>query len=246
MDINGKSIDELLTKYPLSEPSIIGEKNQKEFISLFGAILRMRNLLSSFDEFAGDEILTERDMQNYLGRYQDLYDEWKRKREKGELENINDDIVFEIELVKQIEINIDYILMLVKKYHDSNCGDKEILVDIRRAVDSSPELRSKKGLIETFIARINEVSDVLVDWKAFVLKQKEDDLDAIIREEQLKPEITRRIVEDSFRDGELNTNGTEFDAIMPAMSLFGGGKATKKQTVIERLKAFFTKYFGIV
>ena len=144
-------IDDLLARFPLSEPSIIGETNQKEFISLFGAILRMRNLLSSFDEFAGNEILSERDMQNYLGRYQDLYDEWKRKREKGELENINDDIVFEIELIKQIEINIDYILMLVKKYHDSHCQDKEILIDIRRAVDSSPELRSKKDLIETFI-----------------------------------------------------------------------------------------------
>ncbi len=239
-------IDDLLAKFPLSEPSIIGETNQKEFISLFGAILRMRNLLSAFDEFAGNEILSERDMQNYLGRYQDLYDEWKRKREKGELENINDDIVFEIELIKQIEINIDYILMLVKKYHDSHCQDKEILIDIRRAVDSSPELRSKKDLIETFIAGINDVSDVLLEWKAFVLKQKEDDLETIIREENLRPEITRKIVVDSFRDGELNTNGTEFDAIMPAMSLFGGGKAAKKQTVIEKLKAFFTKYFGLV
>ena len=239
-------IDELLTKFPLSEPSIIGEGNQKEFISLFGAILRMRNLLSSFDEFVGNEILSERNMQNYLGRYQDLYDEWKRKRENGELENINDDIVFEIELIKQIEINIDYILMLVKKYHDSHCQDKEILIDIRRAVDSSPELRSKKDLIETFIAGINDVSDVLLEWKAFVLKQKEDDLEAIIKEENLKPEVTRKIVEDSFRDGELNTNGTEFDAIMPAMSLFGGGKTQKKTNVIERLTVFFTKYFGLV
>ena len=240
-------IDDLLAKFPLSEPSIIGENNQKEFISLFGAILRMRNLLSSFDEFAGNEILSERDLQNYLGRYQDLYDEWKRKREKGELENINDDIVFEIELIKQIEINIDYILMLVKKYHDSHCQDKEILIDIRRAVDSSPELRSKKDLIETFIAGINDVSDVLLEWKAFVIQQKENDLETIINEENLKPEVTRKIVEDSFRDGELNTNGTEFDAIMPAMSLFGGGgKAAKKQTVIEKLKAFFTKYFGLV
>ena len=239
-------IDDLLARFPLSEPSIIGETNQKEFISLFGAILRMRNLLSSFDEFAGNEILSERDMQNYLGRYQDLYDEWKRKREKGELENINDDIVFEIELIKQIEINIDYILMLVKKYHDSHCQDKEILIDIRRAVDSSPELRSKKDLIETFIAGINDVSDVLLEWKAFVIQQKENDLETIIKEENLKPEVTRKIVEDSFRDGELNTNGTEFDAIMPAMSLFGGGKAAKKQTVIEKLKAFFAKYFGLV
>ena len=239
-------IDDLVTKFPLSEPSIIGETNQKEFISIFGAILRMRNLLSSFDEFAGNEILSERDLQNYLGRYQDLYDEWKRKRERSELENINDDIVFEIELIKQIEINIDYILMLVKKYHDSHCQDKEILIDIRRAVDSSPELRSKKDLIETFIAGVNDVSDVLLEWKAFVLRQKEEDLETIIKDENLKPEVTRKIVEDSFRDGELNTNGTEFDAIMPAMSLFGGGKAQKKETVIEKLKAFFTKYFGLV
>lgn len=239
-------INELVEKYPLTEPRITGESNQKEFIALFGSILRMRNLLSSFDEFAGNEILTERDMQNYLGRYQDLYDEWKHKREKGEIESINDDIVFEIELIKQIEINIDYILMLVKKYHDSHCEDKEILVDIRRAVDSSPELRSKKDLIEIFIAGVNEVSDVLDEWKSFVRKQKEDDLETIIKEENLKPEVTRKIVEDSFRDGELNTNGTEFDAIMPAMSLFGGGKIEKKQTVIEKLKAFFLKYLGLV
>ena len=136
--------------------------------------------------------------------------------------------------------------MLVKKYHDSHCQDKEILIDIRRAVDSSPELRSKKDLIETFIAGINDVSDVLLEWKAFVIQQKENDLETIIKEENLKPEVTRKIVEDSFRDGELNTNGTEFDAIMPAMSLFGGGKAAKKQTVIEKLKAFFAKYFGLV
>lgn len=239
-------IDELLTKFPLSDPSIIGESLQKEFIGLFGAILRMRNLLTSFDEFVGNEILSERDFQNYLGRYQDLYDEWKRRRETGDAENINDDIVFEIELIKQIEINIDYILLLVKKYHDSHCEDKEVLIDIRRAVDSSPELRSKKALIETFIAGINDVDDVLLEWKSFVMKQKEEDLEALIKDENLKPEQTRKIVEDSFRDGELNTNGTEFDSIMPAMSLFGGGKASKKQTVIEKLKAFFEKYFGVV
>ena len=75
--------------------------------------------------------------------------------------DITDDIVFEIELIKQIEINIDYILLLVKKYHDSHCEDKEVLIDIRKAMDASPELRSKKALIETFIAGINDVDDVL-------------------------------------------------------------------------------------
>lgn len=108
-------IEELTTKFPLTDERITGEQNQREFIVLFGAILRMRSLLSSFDEFAGHEILSERDLQDYLGRYQDLRDEWKKRKPTGEKEDITDDIVFEIELIKQIEINIDYILMLVKK-----------------------------------------------------------------------------------------------------------------------------------
>ena len=95
-------IEEMNNKYPLTEPQIIGEQNQKDFISLFGAILRMRNLLSSFDEFKEKELITERDLQDYLGRYQDLRDEWTRKREAGESTDIIDDIVFEVELIKQI------------------------------------------------------------------------------------------------------------------------------------------------
>ena len=144
-------IEDLTTKFPLSEPQIIGEQRQKDFIALFGAILRMRNLLLSFDDFAGKEIISERDLQDYLGRYQDLRDEWKRRREEGKSTDITDDIVFEIELIKQIEINIDYILMLVKKYHDTHCEDKEVLITIRKAVDASPELRSKKQLIERIL-----------------------------------------------------------------------------------------------
>ena len=139
-------IENLTAKFPVSESKIIGEQNQREFITLFGAILKMRNLLISFDDFAGNEILSERDLQDYLGKYQDLRDEWIRRKENGEITDITDDIVFEIELIKQIEINIDYILMLVKKYHDSHCEDKEILISIKKAIDASPELRSKKKI----------------------------------------------------------------------------------------------------
>src|SRR5699024_9458111 len=128
-----------------------------------------RNILSSFDEFLGNELLSERDMQDYQGRYNDLYEEWKRIRESGNKEDITDDVVFEIELVKQIEINIDYILLLVKKYHDSHCEDKEILVSIQKAIESSLELRSKKALIENFIAGINDVDDVMIEWRKFVV-----------------------------------------------------------------------------
>lgn len=240
-------IEELTTKFPLSEPQIIGEQNQKNFIALFGAILRMRNLLLSFDEFAGKEILSERDLQDYLGRYQDLRDEWKRRREDKQKEDITDDIVFEIELIKQIEINIDYILLLVKKYHDSHCEDKEVLIDIRKAMDASPELRSKKALIETFIAGINDVDDVLTEWRSFVVEQKEKGLASIVAEENLKPEETRKFVENAFRDGEIKTTGTDIDKLMPPVSRFGGGnRAEKKQTIIDKLLAFFEKYFGIV
>lgn len=239
-------ITELTEKFSLSEPRIEGEQNQKEFITLFGAILRMRNLLLSFDEFKGKELISERDLQDYLGRYQDLRDEWVN-RAKGEKEDITDDIVFEIELIRQIEINIDYILMLVKKYHDSHCDDKEILITIQKAVDASPELRSKKQLIETFIAGINDVDDVVEEWRGFVAAEREKELDQIIQEEKLKEPETRRFLENAFRDGEIKTTGTDIDKLMPPVSRFGGGgaRAKKKQTVIDKLKRFFEKFFGI-
>ena len=239
-------IEELNEKFPLSEPQIFGEQNQKDFIALFGAILRMRNLLLSFDEFAGKEGISERDLQDYLGRYQDLRDEWKRKRENGESTDIIDDIVFEVELIKQIEINIDYILMLVKKYHDTHCEDKEVLITIKKAVDASPELRSKKVLIETFISGINDVDDVMTEWHDFVIRQREEELKQIILEEKLKEEETRKFLDKSFAEGEIKTIGTDIDMILPPVSRFGGGnRAQKKQGVIDKLKVFFEKYFGV-
>lgn len=239
-------MNDLTSKFPLSEPQITGEKNQRDFISLFGAILRMRNLLSAFDDFAGNEIITERDLQDYLGRYQDLRDEWNEKRKKGESTDIIDDIVFEVELIKQIEINIDYILMLVKKYHDGHCEDKEVLVTINRAVDASPELRSKKALIENFISRINEVDDVMTEWHEYVNEKREEELVQIIKDEKLKEPETRKFIKNAFRDGEIRTIGTDIDKLMPPVSRFGGGnRSVKKQGIIDKLKAFFEKFFGI-
>ena len=248
-DENGKHqkgyeerIAELIQKYPLGV-DILGESAKKDFIVSFGNILRLRNILSTFDDFAGNEILSPIDMQDYTGIYNDLYLEF---RPKAQAENIDDDIVFEMELVKQIEVNIDYILMLVAKYHKSNCEDKEILVAIDRAIKSSIELRSKKELIEGFIATINTQTDVNNDWKKFVIKQKETDLSALIVDEKLKEEETRKYIENAFRDGVVKTTGTDIDKLMPPVSRFGGGnRAAKKQGVIEKLKAFFEKYFGI-
>ncbi|MFZ3132775.1 MAG: type I restriction endonuclease subunit R, partial [Desulfosporosinus sp.] len=173
-----ESITKLQTLYPIGQ-AIIGEQAQKDFIRLFGAILRLRNILISFDDFAGNEILSERDFQDYQSVYIDLYQDFTKGKD-ADKENINDDIVFEMELIKQIEVNIDYILMLVAKYHESNCTDKSILEAIDKAVNSSIELRSKKVLIEGFIEKVNTSSKVDDDWHTFVAEQKEKDLSAII------------------------------------------------------------------
>lgn len=239
-------IANLAEKYPLTEPKIEGEQRQKDFIMLFGALLRMRNLLSSFDDFKSYELISERDLQDYLGRYQDLRDEWRNKKRGEAKEDITDDVVFEVELIRQIEINIDYILMLVKKYHDTHCNDKEVLITIRKAIDASPELRSKKQLIETFIADVNDVDDVVTEWNAYVSEQREKELTQIIQEEKLKEPETRKYLANAFRDGEIKTVGTDIDKLMPPVSRFGGGGRTqKKQTVIDKLKEFFDKYFGV-
>ena len=236
-------IAELIQKYPLGT-DILGESAKKDFIVSFGNILRLRNILSTFDNFAGNEILSPIDFQDYTGIYNDLYIEF---RPQAQVENIDDDIVFEMELVKQIEVNIDYILMLVAKYHKSNCEDKEVLIAIDRAIKSSIELRSKKELIEGFIATINTQTDVNSDWRKFVLEQKETDLSALIAEEKLKEEETRKYIDNAFRDGGIKTTGTDIDKLMPPVSRFGGGnRAGKKQGIIDKLMAFFEKYFGIV
>ena len=237
-------IDSLTEQFPLGQ-SIIGEETQKEFIRLYGAILRLRNILTSFDDFEGNEILSERDFQDYQSIYIDLYQEY-RKGTDSDKETINDDIEFEIELIRQIEVNIDYILMLVAKYKESNCKDKNILTTIDKAINSSIELRSKKELIERFIEQVNVSTKVDEEWRKFLHEQKEEDMTKLIDEEKLKPEETRRYIDNALRDGMMKTTGTAIDKIMPPVSRFGGGRAVKKQGIIEKLRKFFEKYLGLV
>ncbi len=236
-------IEELTAKFPVGV-MIDSEDGMREFINLYNAILRAKNILTSFDQFKGREIISVRDVQDYQSLYLDIKDRI-RPPEVGDKEYINDDIVFELELIKQVEVNIDYILMLVEKYKDKNKEDKEIMLSIVKAIDSSPELRSKKDLILNFIDSINPKSVVDEEWKAYVRKSQEEELSTIITEEKLKEDETLRLIDNSFRDGVLKTTGTDFDSIMPPVSRFGGGRAAKKNVVIARLLTFFEKYFGI-
>ena len=240
-------IAELSEKFPLGE-RIEGEQNQKDFIKLFGKVLRMRNILTSFDRFEQDDILAPRDLQNYQSEYLDLYQEL-RSGEQGEKEDVNDDLVFEIELVRQAEVNVDYILALVAKYHESNCENKDILTSIDKAVDASIELRSKKQLIHDFISlySLRESDEIHDAWQRFVNTERDNELTKIIEDNNLNPAETRRLITNSFRDGVLKTTGTDIDRIMPAMSRFGdSNRSGKKKGVIERLVSFFEKYFGAI
>ena len=238
-------VNELTGKFPLSEPQIVGGEAKREFVGLFGAVLRMRNLLTAFDEFYGKEILTERDMQDYQSRYLDIRDEWLAKKEKGELTDINDDLVFELELISQVEINIDYIMILAAKYRDSQCSDDEIFTTIMRAVNSSPELRSKKQLIETFLEGINDASDIIAAWREHTARERAKDLAALIREENLKPEAFMTFIEDMFKSGEVKTTGEGIKKFMPAISVFDPLREQKKQSIIKKLRSFFSKYRGV-
>ena len=238
-------VEQLQDEFPEGQ-AILGEDAERRFVVLFGSLLKSINILSTFDQFEGQQIITDRQLQDYQSNYLDLQEKWRRRR-PGDKENINDDLVFETELIRQVEINIDYILLLVQKYHDSNCTNKEILVNISKAIGSSIQLRSKKELIENFIGSVNADTDVEKSWKDFVQQQKDEDLKEIIDSEHLKPQETRTFIDNSFRDGQVRTTGTDIDKILPPMSRFGGGgnRQEKKKTVIEKLQTFFERYFGL-
>jgi type I restriction enzyme R subunit len=237
----------LLSEYPLGQ-QIAGETAQKEFVKMFGAILRLRNILQSFDDFSGHEIVAPRDLQDYQSRYLNIYQDF-RQRNDGEKESIIDDVVFEIELIKQVEINVDLILMLVHQYRAAkgDGDDKEIRASIDRAIESSPTLRNKKDLIQQFVDSLSTASDVDVEWREFVLARREQELKKIIEEEGLDGEATRTFIEAAFRNGGIQPTGTAVTRILPPLSRFAvsGAHTVKKQTVLEKLSAFFERFIGL-
>ena len=224
----------------------VGENAQKEFIKLYGSILKVTNILSSFDQFKEEELLTERDKQDYHSIYLELYENY-RNMAKQDRKDVVDDIVFEMELVKAIEVNIDYILDLVKKYHESNMEDKEILININKAIMASPDLRNKKDLIMAFINSLDSNSDVYADFEKFMNSKKKEELDKIIAEEELDSDKTYTFIKKAFEQGRIETSGTEISSMLPPMSMFSedNNRQVKKNKVIGRLLEFFDKFFSI-
>ena len=241
-------IGDLVEMFPLGE-TIIGETAQKAFITLFGTILRLKNILTAFDDFAGHEILSERDLQDYQSVYLNLHAEL-RGATQAEKESINDDVVFEIELIKQVEINVDYILMLVEKcLKEKDTGeDKDIRATIERTINASPGLRNKKDLIEQFVDTVSTKAQVDAQWQSFVAAKKVEELDRIIADESLNADETKSFIADAFRDGAIPVAGTAITKILPPVSRFSKNNdhAVKKRTVLDKLRAFFERFFGLI
>jgi type I restriction enzyme R subunit len=242
-----EKVAELLATFPLGTP-IVSESAQKAFIALFGAILRLQNILISFDDFAGNEILTERQAQDYRSVYLDFYAEFRRETE-ADKEPINEDVIFEIELIKQVEINVDYILMLVQKYRQErgDGDDRELRNTITRAVDASPTLRNKKDLIEDFVDSVSATGAIDEEWSRFVAVRREAELNAIITIEGLRPDETRAFIEAAFRHGAIQSAGTAITKVLPPTLRFSAGRGhrEKKQIVLAKLSEFFERFFGL-
>lgn len=236
-------VAELRDKFPPGE-IIIGEQDQKDFINLYGRLLRVTNILNAFDEFDGQRLLSERDIQDYSGEYQDIRHELLSNI-KQDKTNIADDVVFELELLKHQEINIDFILMLIQQYRDEN---KEIKAEVNRAVNASVELRSKKDLISAFIDKMTPTTQVAQAWPPFIHAEEVKELEQIITVESLDPEKTRKLVNEAYQRGNIPETGTAVSKLLPPASRFtkGGNRQEKRRTVIDKLKAHLERFLGMV
>lgn len=240
-------VDILREDFPDAGRQAVGEEEEKRFITIYNAILRSRNILSSFDEFEDSDVMTERELQDYASTYQDLHDKYAGAG-KTDKSDVVEDIVFEMELIRQIEVNIDYILFLVEKFKETGKQDREVISDIRRKVASSPGLRNKKDLIDSFIENLNPDAESITDeWLRFIERAKHEELDSIIREEGLKRDETIAFINQCFREGEIKETGTEITKILPPIPLFtrAGHSQEKKDNVIRRLKAFFDRFYDV-
>ncbi|MBG0565376.1 type I restriction endonuclease subunit R [Actinoplanes aureus] len=244
-------VEQLLEQCPPgAEP--FGETQEKAFVVLFGRILRLRNILASFDEFAHDESLPQRQLQNYTSVYNALWEK-HRKRDTGGRESLLDGVIFEIELIKQVEVNFDYILMLIQRWRDEGRAtlDTEGRMPLRAiedAIDASPSLRNKKDLVMEFVDSMSVTSDVNDDWRVFVTQRREAELAEIIDAERLRPEQTKSFIQAAFRDGALATNGTAITQVLPPVSRFAkdGNLGAKKERVITKLTEYFERFSKLI
>ena len=247
-----KIVEELKELFPLPITNLetLGEEKEREFIRLFGSYLKMVNILSTFDRFENEQenYISPADDQDYKSIYLDLNEKYRRHSD-GQVVDINDDLTFEIELIKQVEINIDYILSLIAKKvgKDKELNGVTLEELLKKAIGSSPALRNKRDLIEAFVKRYSPDKEIGKQWMAFVHEEAQQQLDEIIATENLRREQTVAFVHKAFQTGEVEMNGTAITECLPPMPLFGAGnkRSSVKQRVIEKICEWFDRFYDI-
>ncbi len=244
--------EEIMDKFP--EPTeIVLEADKKEFVELFGELLKSENILKNFDEFENFErIISERQRQDMKSVYVDIREEIlnSKRSERADREQIDfSDIEFQIDLLKTDEINLDYILALILEKSKENEDINIFKEEICRAIRSSLSARAKEDLVidfinKTVLSELNDRDDVLEKFYSFAKKEKKNKIKLVIEEEKLK-DSANRFIEKSISKGYVEYIGDELDRIIPPTSRRKGARDKKKQEVLQKINEVVEVFVGI-
>lgn len=244
--------NEIIAKFP--EPTEIElETDKKEFVELFGEVLKAENILRNFDEFENfEKIISDRQMQDMKSVYVDIRENIlnSKRNEVTDGENIDfSDVEFQIDLLKTDEINLDYILALILEKSKENNDINKLKAEVRRVIRSSLGTRAKEELIINFInkTRLSELrttDDILELFYSFAKKEKMNKINCLVEEEKLK-ENSKYFIEKAIGKGYVEYAGDELDSIIPATSRRHGAREKKKESVLEKIRNIVEVFVGI-
>ena len=246
--------EEIIEKFP--DPTEIKlDKDKKEFVKLFGEILKRENILRNYDEFSSfEKIISERLKQDMKSVYIWIKDESTLPKPPiidpdGPIIDFSD-VEFHIDLLKTEEVNLDYILALIlEKAKEQGTNNEALKEEIRRLIRSSLGTRAKEELIIEFINRtdltkFDKNEDILEAFYAYAKIEKEQKINELITEENLK-EKSKKFIEKSISRGYVSQGGTELDDVLPPVGRRGGAREVKKQSVLSKLKDIVKVFVGI-
>lgn len=243
--------EELINKFP--DPTEIElDADKKEFVELFGELLKAENILRNFDEFENfEKIISDRQMQDMKSVYVDIRESLKNTDNGGPKESQVDfsDVEFQIDLLKTDEINLDYILALILEKSKEHDNIEELKAEVRRVIRSSLGTRAKEELIIKFInstrlSDLKNADDILESFYNFARKEKDQKIKSLVLEENLK-ENSRYFIERSINKGYVEYMGDELDKIIPPTSRRHGAREKKKEQVLEKIKKIVDVFVGI-
>jgi len=199
------------------------------------------------------EVLKERLVQDYKSTYNDIRDWVNKERENAAQEKqlIDwEEVVFEVDLLKSQEIDLDYILELILEHHKKNKNKEALVEEVRRTIRASIGNRAKEGLIvdfinETNLDTIDDKPTIIAAFFTYAQERQREDAKNLIAEENLNEEAAKRYIQLSLKREYASENGTDLNGILPKMSPLNPHYRTKKQSVFRRIAAFVEKYKGV-